>query len=205
MINVNKLLILKTPVNILIKYNFLFRLKAIYLFNLCKWYFVKNNMKLNRISTLLLLLAFIPAIFSFQVKYKSVYVAENAGVFKCFINDKAHEITGQKGYLREITGGKSQLSIYNNLFYKFSFFNPEIKSIELSPKDTRDAIIRYIEPGTNNIYYPVSGRVILKELDLENHRVSGEFEMELSMPEGKGKVIRITRGQFLNIPIETIK
>ena len=162
-------------------------------------------MKLNRISVFLTLALILPAIFSFRLVYSPVYVAETSGVFKCMVNDKVHEITGQKGYLREITGGKSQLSIYNNLFYKFSFFNPEIKSIELTPKDTKDAIIRYIEPGTNNIYYPTSGRVILKELDLVNHKVSGEFEMELSMPGGKGKTIKITRGEFLNIPIESIK
>jgi hypothetical protein len=162
-------------------------------------------MKLNRISIFLAFALTLPVIFSFQGIYKPVYVSDSSGVFKCFINDKAHEITGQKGYLREITGGKSQLSIYNNLFYKFSFFNPAIKSIELSPTDTKDAIIRYIEPGTNNIYYPTNGKVILKELDLVNHKVSGEFEMELSMPGGKGKTIKITRGQFLNIPIENIK
>jgi hypothetical protein len=162
-------------------------------------------MKLNRISIFIKLVIILPVLFSFRGGYRPVYVSDSAGVFKCIINDKVHEITGQKGYLREITGGKSQLSIYNNLFYKFSFFNPTIKSIELNPKDTKDAIIRYIEPGTNNIYYPSSGRVILKELDLINHKVSGEFEMELSMPGGKGKIIKITRGQFLNIPIENLK
>ncbi|HXA01243.1 MAG TPA: hypothetical protein VNW99_04600 [Cytophagaceae bacterium] len=162
-------------------------------------------MKLNRVSIFVTFAFILPVIFSFRGFYGTVYVSDSPGVFKCFINDKVHEITGQKGYLREITGGKSQLSIYNNLFYKFSFFNPEIKAIELSPKDTKDAIIRYIEPGTNNIYYPISGRVILKELDLVNHKVSGEFEMELGMPGGKGKTIKITRGQFLNIPIENIK
>jgi hypothetical protein len=162
-------------------------------------------MKLSRISIFLCLLIILPVIFSFQGKDKIFYVSDSSGVFKCFINDKVHEITGQKGYLREITGGKSQLSIYNNLFYKFSFFNPGLKSIELSCKDTKDAIIRYIEPGTNNIYYPTRGRVILKEYDLVNNRVSGEFEMELSLPGGKGKVIKITGGQFLNIPIENIK
>jgi hypothetical protein len=161
-------------------------------------------MKLNRISVFAFILIF-PFISSFLGIHKPVYVTNGSGVFKCFINDKIHEITGQKGYFREITGGKSQLSIYNNLFYKFSFFNPAIKSIELNPKDTKDAIIRYIEPGTNNIYYPTSGRVILKEFDLVNHRMSGEFEMELSMLGGKGKIIKITRGQFLNIPIENIK
>jgi hypothetical protein len=162
-------------------------------------------MKLYRISGFLILVLALPLLFSFHGNNNPLYVSGSQGVFKCFINDKAFEITGQKGYFREITGGKSQLSIYNNIFYKFSFFNPVIKSIDLTPKDTRDAIIRYIEPGTNNIYYPTHGRVILKELDLTQHVVSGEFEMELSMPGGKGKVIKITGGQFINIPIETIK
>jgi hypothetical protein len=161
-------------------------------------------MTLNRLSIFILVLM-LPLLFSFHGNNNTVYVSNASGVFKCFINDKPYEITGQKGYLREITGGKSQLSIYNNIFYKFSFFNPAIKSIDLSPKDTRDAIIRYIEPGTNNIYYPTQGKVILKELDHVHHLMSGEFEMELRMPGGKGKIIKITGGQFLNIPIETIR
>jgi hypothetical protein len=127
------------------------------------------------------------------------------GIFRCFINDKPHEISGQKGYMRSITGGKTQLSLYNNLFSKFSFFDPTIKTIQLDPVTTKEVIIRYIEPGTNHIFLPARGTVTIQTLDLEKKVVSGEFEMELVIKTGKTRTIKVNRGQFINIPFEVIK
>jgi hypothetical protein len=127
------------------------------------------------------------------------------GIFRCFINDKPHEISGQKGYMRSITGGKTQLSLYNNLFSKFSFFDPSIKTISLDPVTTKEVIIRYIEPGTNHIFLPSHGTVTIKELDLEKKLVSGEFEMELIIKQGKSRTIKVSKGQFISIPFEVIK
>jgi hypothetical protein len=152
-------------------------------------------------------------IIAFSLIISSFHFKENAapdnitygGIFRCFINDKPHEIAGQKGYMRSITGGKTQLSLYNNLFSKFSFFNPAIKTIELDPVTTKEVIIRYIEPGTNHIFLPLHGTVTIKELDLEKKLVSGDFEMELVIKNGKSRNIKVSKGQFINIPFEVIK
>jgi hypothetical protein len=148
--------------------------------------------------------AFLISAFNFKEK-ASFCNSTYDGIFRCFINDKPHELSGQKGYMRSITGGKTQLSLYNNLFTKFSFFNPTIKTIQLDPVTTKEVIIRYIEPGTNHIFLPLNGTVTIKSLDLEKKVLSGEFEMELIIKTGKTRTIKVNRGQFINIPFEVIK
>jgi len=128
---------------------------------------------------------------------------KNVPVFKCIVNNKAYEYTGLKAYMRVITGGYKQLSLYNDLFSKFCFLNPSTKEIAVS--GSHEAIIRYVEPGTNNTYYPTTGKVTIKSLDLTSNLVSGEFELELHSKEHPERVISVTKGQFSNIPIEVLQ
>lgn len=150
---------------------------------------------------------FLPAVFAIvfvSTAFTPNPTAEkNAPVFKCVVNNKAYEYTGLKAYMRVITGGYKQLSVYNDLFSKFCFLNPSAKEMQVT--GSHEAIIRYVEPGTNNTFYPTTGKVTIKNLDLATKMVSGEFEMELHSKEHPERVISVTKGQFSNIPIEVLQ
>lgn len=126
------------------------------------------------------------------------------GVFTYMVNDKVHTMENVKAIMRSTTGGRKQLSLSNDRFVKFFFINPTAKHFDLSTTEAREAIIRYNEPGTNFVYYPKAGYVDIKNLDDSTKVLSGEFAMEMVMP-GKEKVIRITKGQIINVPIVFVR
>ncbi len=143
-------------------------------------------------------LILIPMVFSgFQEK---TFPVMSPGVFSYMVNDKVFSMDNVKAYMRTTTGGRKQLSLSNDRFVKFFFINPEPKKFDLSTKESKQAIIRYNEPGTNFVYRPKNGFVNIQALDDGNKTVSGEFEMEMVL-EGKDKVIRITKGKLINIPV----
>ncbi|HEY8402416.1 MAG TPA: hypothetical protein VIK89_14205 [Cytophagaceae bacterium] len=127
--------------------------------------------------------------------------SEKKGVFSCFINDKPFVIEGVTASMRNITGGGKQLSLSNDRFIKFAFFNPIEKTINVTQK-TKEAYIRYEDPATRQIAVPSGGFVTLTVLDEQNGLVSGTFELQMLMGEkGKEKLLKITNGKFENVPI----
>lgn len=125
------------------------------------------------------------------------------GVFTYMVNDKVFTLENMTAVIRTTTGGKKQLSLSNDRFVKFFFIDPQVKNFDLSTTASKDAIVRYNEPGTNNIYVPKSGHVTISKLDENSKMLSGEFEMELWIP-GKDKIIKIKKGQF-NCPIVILR
>ena len=156
-------------------------------------------MKLNKLIPAVLAIVFVSTAFTLP----NPTAEKTAPVFRCTLNNKSYEYTGLKAYMRVITGGQKQLSLYNDLFSKFCFLNPTAKEMMVS--GSHEAIIRYVEPGTNNTYYPTTGKVTINSLDLANKVVSGEFELELHSKEHPERVISVTKGQFSNIPIEVLQ
>jgi hypothetical protein len=128
----------------------------------------------------------------------------NKGIFTYMVNNKKFTMENVKAYMRNTTGGRKELSLSNDRFVKFFFINPSAKNFDLSTPASRTAIIRYNEPGTNYVYYPKTGFVNIKNLNDSTKVLSGEFEMEMVM-QGKDKVIRITNGEIINVPILFIK
>jgi len=124
----------------------------------------------------------------------------NSGVFTYMVNDKVQTMENVKAYMRNTTGGRKQLSLSNDRFVKFFFINPTAKHFDLSSMEAKEAIIRYNEPGTNFVYYPQKGFVNINTLNDSTKVLSGEFEMDMTMP-GKDKVIHITKGKIINVPI----
>lgn len=123
------------------------------------------------------------------------------GIFTCTINDKPFVIEGITASMRKITGGEKQLSLSNDRFIKFTFFNPSEKNIDLSKKG-REAYIRYEDPATRQVAFPIQGYVQLKEIDEEKGIVSGNFEIELVVVErDKKRIIKVKQGKFENVPI----
>jgi hypothetical protein len=128
---------------------------------------------------------------------------EGQGVFTYMVNDKVFTLENMTAVIRTTTGGKKQLSLSNDRFVKFFFIDPQVKNFDLSSSSSKDAIVRYNEPGTNNIFVPRSGHVTITKLDENSKMLSGEFEMELWIP-GKDKIIKIKKGQF-NCPIVVLR
>lgn len=126
------------------------------------------------------------------------------GVFSYMVNDKVFTMENMKATMRNTTGGRTQLSLSNDRFVKFFFINPTAKHFDLSTMEAKEAIIRYNEPGTNNVYYPKTGYVNINTLDDSTKVLSGEFEMDMILP-GRDKVIRITKGKIINVPIVFVR
>ncbi|MBX9852653.1 MAG: hypothetical protein K2X86_12985 [Cytophagaceae bacterium] len=130
-------------------------------------------------------------------------ISADAGVFTYMVNDKMFTIENMKASLRNTTSGRKELSLSNDRFVKFFFIDPIPKDFDLSTHGAKQAIVRYNEPGTNNIYSPKAGHIRITNLDENQKMLSGEFEMELIIP-GKEKIIRVTKGQF-NCPIINVR
>jgi hypothetical protein len=135
---------------------------------------------------------------------KKINSPSSSGVFTYMVNDKVFTMENMKAYMRTTTGGRKQLSLSNDRFVKFFFINPQPKKIDLSTNEAKQAVIRYNEPGTNFVYRPKNGFVNIESIDDNNKTLTGEFEMEMIL-EGKDKVIRITKGKLINIPIISIR
>src|SRR5690242_14849347 len=92
-------------------------------------------------------------------------VSEETGVFTFMVNDKVFTLDNMTAVLRTTTGGRKQLSLSNDRFVKFFFIDPKVKDFDLASQASKEAIVRYNEPGTNNIYLPKSGFVKILKLD----------------------------------------
>jgi hypothetical protein len=163
---------------------------------------MRINIKIST-NTYIYTLILISLLF-FRFRENEIYTNTSTGVFTYVVNDKVFTMENVKAYMRNTTGGRKQLSLSNDRFVKFFFINPETKKIDLSTNEAKNAIIRYNEPGTNYIYHPRNGFVNIESIDNSNKILSGEFEMEMVL-EGKDKVIRITKGKLINIPIVFIR
>lgn len=130
--------------------------------------------------------------------------ANGGGLFIYQVNGKIFKMENVKAYLRNTTGGRKQLSLSNDRFVKFFFINPTSKNFDLSTPAAKEAIIRYNEPGTNNVYSPKAGHVNIMNMNDTAKFISGDFEMEMAMP-GSDKVIKITQGQIVNVPVVFVK
>lgn len=125
-------------------------------------------------------------------------------LFSCVINNKPFLEESSSAILRKITGGETQLSITNERFIKFSFLNPKpMERIDLSNPGRR-VFIRYEDPASLQIGQPVSGYVFITSINQKEKLVSGEFEfdMELKTESGPGRIVKIQKGKFENLPIE---
>lgn len=127
------------------------------------------------------------------------------GAFSCKVNGKNLLLNGAKAQYRTITGGFKQLSLSNDKFDAFVFINPSVRKVELEKNNNREVYVRYIEPGTDRVYKPVSGFVDIRSLDFEKGVVSGVFEMTLVSADGPSKQITVSQGKFENVPIVEIK
>lgn len=127
------------------------------------------------------------------------------GAFVCKVNGREMILKDAKAKYRTITGGHKQLSLSNDKFEAFVLLNPEERKIALSEINNREVYVRYVEPGTDKIYKPLSGFVDIQKLDLEKGIVSGVFEMVLINRQGAEKKITVTNGKFENIPINELK
>lgn len=157
-------------------------------------------------NTIMSMNSFISAISIFCFLTFSAFTSDsNEGAFLCKLNGKELLLKDAKAKYRTITGGFKQLSMSNDKFEAFVLINPQIGKVNLSEHNNREAYIRYIEPGTDKIYKPLSGFVNVQNLDLENGIVSGEFEMVLVNRQGAEKKITVSNGKFQNIPINHIK
>jgi len=157
------------------------------------------NYRYSAILKYFLSTAFIASFFIFSGFISIKNPTEGQGVFTYMVNDKVFTLENMTAVIRTTTGGKKQLSLSNDRFVKFFFIDPQVRNFDLSTAASRDAIVRYNEPGTNNIYIPKSGHVTISKLDENSKMLSGEFEMELWIP-GKDKIIKVKKGQF-NCPI----
>lgn len=155
----------------------------------------------NRFYTYSILLVSL-SFFGFQEK--NINSQNSSGVFTYMVNGKVFTMENMKAYLRTTTGGRKQLSLSNDRFVKFFFINPQPQKIDLSTNEAKQAIIRYNEPGTNLVYKPKKGFINIESLDDNNKTLSGEFEMDMIL-EGKDKIISITKGKLINIPIIAIR
>ena len=158
-------------------------------------------MQRGKLSLILLLPALILQSFIFKQSSSDSETATPS--FSYFVNDKIQNIDNLKAVLRSTTGGRKQLSLSNDRFVKFFFINPEEKEFDLSSQQAKTAIVRYNEPGTNFIYSPRNGRIKITNLDESTGMLSGDFEMDLTMP-GKDKVIKVTKGKF-NLPLVVLR
>ena len=127
------------------------------------------------------------------------------GAFVCKLNGRELILKDAKAKYRTITGGHKQLSLSNDKFEAFVLLNPEERKIALSEMNNREVYVRYVEPGTDKIYKPLTGFVDIQKLDLEKGIVSGAFEMVLINRQGGEKKIAVTNGKFENIPINELK
>ena len=162
-------------------------------------YMTKRISFYNPIHSLLLLVVF-ASLTAFTPKASKV---AESGTFTYVVNSKEFKIENMKAILRTTTGGKKQLSLSNDRFVKFFFIDPKESDFDLSSLEAKKAIVRYNEPGTNNIYTPKAGSVKISKLDVNAQTLSGEFEMVLVSP-GKDKVITIQKGHF-NVPIVVLR
>lgn len=138
---------------------------------------------------------------SFSTK-SSHQIAQDKGVFSCYINGKPFIVDSMKASIRKITGGEKQLSLNNERFVKFAFMNPSAKNINLESSNIREAYIRYEDPASSGVGVPVKGYINIINLDEQNKVLSGEFEMEIKVTVGtSSKILKVTEGRFSNIPI----
>ncbi|MFN6943870.1 MAG: hypothetical protein ACK4ND_02915 [Cytophagaceae bacterium] len=141
---------------------------------------------------------------SFMTKNVEEGKTENVGVFSCLINGKPFIIKDMKANMRIITGGHKELSLSNDKFSTFVFINPSEKAIDLS-NSRKEAYVRYMEPGIQELFKPQNGSIKILTLDEEKGMLVGEFEMEMILGGNPQKKIKVTEGKFINIPITVEK
>ena len=154
-------------------------------------------MKIAKVKLLLIL----ALLFTIHASFTTKEPVSTKGVFSFTLNNKPYIIEGITAKLRTVTGGYQQLSLSNDLFTSFFFNNPIAKSFELTTSTSREAIVRYTNPGNLLTFYPEKGKITISSLDNITHLISGDFEIEMYQKDQPSKKIKITNGKFINVPI----
>jgi hypothetical protein len=127
------------------------------------------------------------------------------GQFYCVINGKPYLINSASATLRRISNGDIQLSLSNDRFVKFTFYNPKDSTTIPLTSGSRDAIIRYEDPHSMQEGMPVEGMVTLTTLNKQTRTISGKFEFVLVIAGDQlnpTRKVQVSQGEFKNVPIE---